>query len=331
MDVRDRRFLITGGASLIGSHIAERLLEAGAGEVVLFDNYAFGSPAAVEHLLGSGRVRLVRGDVLRMNEVLEALAGVDGVFAAAAFLTMSIAENPAAGLDVNVRGLQTVLEACRWQRVPKVVYSSSVAVYGNAVGDVVTEDTPYQGAGTQPAAALYATSKLMGEHLCAFYRQRHGVDFVSLRYSTVYGERQHYRGVNVLSIMEAYDRIRRGERPVIAGDGREMHDYVYAGDVGRANVLAMARDVGGERFTIATGVGTSVSDVMALLLRVTGSDLTPEYRADSGRVRSAGVHAHFSRDKAARLLEWVPEVSLEEGIARLIAWRAQAVGVPAGR
>jgi UDP-glucose 4-epimerase len=322
MDVRDRRFLITGGASLIGSHIAERLLEAGAGEVVLFDNYAFGSPSAVEHLQASGRVRLVRGDVLRMNEVLEALEGIDGVFAAAALLTLSIAENPSAGLDVNVRGFATVLEACRWQRVRKVVFSSSVAVYGNALADVVTEETPFQGAGMQPAAALYATSKLTAEHLGALYQQRHGLAFVSLRYSTVYGERQHYRGVNVLYILEAYDRIRRGERPIIEGDGREMHDYVYAGDVGRANVLAMQGDFAGEKFTIATGVGTSVNDLVAMLLRVTGSTLTPEYRADRGRVRSAGAaHVHFSRDKAAKVMGWVPEVGLEEGLARLIAWR----------
>lgn len=254
------------------------------------------------------------------------------VFAAAAFLTIPIAQQPWAGLEVNVRGLQTVLEACRWQRVEKVVFSSSVAVYGNALDELVTEDTPFQGAGMQPAAALYATSKLMGEALCALYRDRSGVDYVALRYATVYGERQHYRGVNALYIVETYDRIRRGERPVIPGDGREMHDYVYAGDVARANVLAMASALGGERVNIATGIGTSINDLVAVLLRLTGSDRTPEYRSDSGRVRSASsTHLRFSREKAARLLGWIPEVGLDEGIARLIAWReGRQAPVPAG-
>src|SRR3990172_6603639 len=113
--------------------------------------------------------------------VLEALTAVDGVFATAAFLPLPLAQNPWVGLDVNVRGLHTVLEACRWRGVKKVVFSSSVAVYGNALAGVVREDTPFQGAGLQPAAALYATSKLIGEHLCGLYQERHGLDSVALR------------------------------------------------------------------------------------------------------------------------------------------------------
>lgn len=331
MELRDRRFLITGGCSLIGSHLAETLLGAGAAGVVLFDNYSLGSPATVAHLVSDRRVRLVRGDVLQLAEVLEALEGAAGVFATAAFLTLPLAQNPWVGLDVNVRGLHTVLEACRWRGVKKVVFSSSVAVYGNALAGVVREDTPFQGAGLQPAAALYATSKLIGEHLCGLYQERHGLDYVVLRYSTVYGERQHYRGVNALYLVEAYDRIRRGERPVIPGDGREVHDYVYVGDVARANLLAMRSDLSGERFTIATGVATSLTEVVRLLLRLTGSDLTPEYRSDPGRVRSAGsTELKFSREKAAALLGWSPQVSIEEGVRRLIAWReASAAGAAA--
>jgi len=322
MELRDRRFLITGGFSLIGSHIAEKVIEAGAAEVVLLDNASIGSPATVEHLTSSGRVRLVRGDVLRMHEVMEALDGVDGVFHTAAFLTLPISQNPWVGLDVNVRGLMTVLEACRWRGVSKLVYSSSVAVYGNALYGIVTEETPFLGVGVQPVAALYATSKLMGEQLCALYRERHAVDSIVLRYSTVYGERQHSRGVNVLHILEAYDRIRLGQRPIIVGDGREVHDYVYAGDVARANLLAMRSDLSGESFTIATGVATSLNELVRLLLRLTGSGLTPEYRSDPGRVRSAGsTEMRFSREKAAVRLGWAPEVSIEDGLGRLIAWR----------
>ncbi|MBI2527174.1 MAG: NAD-dependent epimerase/dehydratase family protein [Candidatus Rokubacteria bacterium] len=322
MELTGRRFLITGGFSLIGSHIAEQVLAAGAAEVVLLDNAATGSPASVEHLVPGGRVRIVRGDILRMDQVLQALEGVDGVFHTAALLTLGISRDPWAGVDVNVRGLMTVLEACRWRAVRRLIYSSSVAVYGNALGEIVTEETPFLSVGVQPVAALYATSKLMGEQLCALYRERHGVDGIALRYSTVYGERQHARGVNVLHILEAYDRIRQGQPPVIPGDGREVHDYVYAGDVARANLLAMGSDCSGEAFTIATGVATSLEELVRILLRLTGSALAPEYRPDGGRVRSAGAtEMRFSREKAAARLGWTPEVSIEEGLRRLVAWR----------
>src|SRR5205814_5844675 len=94
-------------------------------------------------------------------------------------------------------------------------------------------------------------ARLLAENLLRLYKQRYGLDYIALRYSTVYGERQHHRGVNALHIIESYERIKAGERPVIAGDGSEAHDYVYVGDVARANVMAMTSEVSGESFLIA--------------------------------------------------------------------------------
>jgi UDP-glucose 4-epimerase len=219
MNIANGKFVITGGASLIGSHVAEQLLAAGAREVVLLDNYALGSPDTVKSLIGNPRVKLVRGDILRINELYDAFEGADGVFAIAGFLTLPLSQNPSLGLAVNVEGQVNIFEACRYRNVKKVVFSSSVAVYGDPAPGWIEENAPANLSTFQPAAALYACTKLIGENLCKLYSARHGIGAIALRYSTVYGERQHYRGVNALYIMENYDRILRGEPPTIPDDG----------------------------------------------------------------------------------------------------------------
>src|SRR5262245_29369741 len=105
IDAKGKAYLITGGASLIGSHLSDALLAAGASEVRLLDNFALGTPDTIAHLQAESRVRLIRGDVLRLNEVLEASQGVDGVFALAGFLTLPMMQNPALGVQVNTVGL----------------------------------------------------------------------------------------------------------------------------------------------------------------------------------------------------------------------------------
>ena len=324
MNISGGRFAITGGASLIGSHVADRLLAEGAREVVLFDNFSLGTPQAVAHLDTDERVRLVRGDILRASELFDAFEGVDGVFAIAGFLTLPLTQNPPLGLAVNVDGMVNVFEACRYRGVKKVVFSSSIAAIGEPGPDPITEETHSNLAAFQAGTKLYASSKLIGEALCELYSAKHGVEGIALRYATVYGERQHYRGVNALYIVENYDRIMRGERPRISGDGSEVHDYVHVADVARANVMAMASDVTGEVFNIGSGVATNLEQLVALLLKITGSELEPEYVDAGGAVKStSGSHIDFRVEKAERMLGWRPEVPFEEGLRRLIKWRQE--------
>lgn len=323
MDIAGGRFVITGGASLIGSHVADRLLAEGARDVVLLDNFSLGTPETVRHLDGDARVRLVKGDILRVNELYDAFKGADGVFAIAGFLTLPLSQNPPLGLAVNVEGQVNTFEACRYAGVRKVVFSSSIAAYGEPEGDaVIDESFPANLASYQPGSMLYSCSKLIGEALCKLYSQKHGVDAVALRYSTVYGERQHYRGVNALYIIQNYDRIMRGERPTLPGDGSEVHDYIHVADVARANVMAMASDVTGEVFNTVSGVETTVRRIAEILLEITGSSLEPEYADDAGAVKAtSSASLRLSREKIGRMLGWEPQVSVEEGIRRLIAWR----------
>ncbi|MFT4025515.1 MAG: NAD-dependent epimerase/dehydratase family protein [Novosphingobium sp.] len=326
MDIAGGRFVITGGASLIGSHVADALLAQGAREVVLLDNFSLGTPETVGHLADDARVKLLKGDILRINELYDAFKDADGVFAIAGFLTLPLSQNPPLGLAVNVEGQVNVFEACRYAGVKKVVFSSSIACYGEPAKDlgadaVIDESFPANLASYQPGSMLYSCTKLIGEALGKLYSQKHGVDSVSLRYSTVYGERQHYRGVNALYIIQNYDKIRKGQRPTLPGDGSEVHDYIHVADVARANVMAMASEVTGEVFNVVSGVETTVKRISEILLEITGSDLEPEYADDAGAVKAtASPSLKLSREKIKAAIGWEPQVSVEEGIRRLTSW-----------
>lgn len=289
----------------------------------LLDNYSLGTPSTIAHLDKEPRIRRIRGDVLRLPDVLEATKDVDGVFALAGYLTLPMAQDPFAGVSVNTMGMVNTLEACRFNRVRRVVFSSSVAVYGAPAEHPITEETGYVSAGLQPASQLYGASKLMGEGLCARYSRSCGLEFNALRFASVYGERQHARAVNAVFVAQVCEQVRRGEPPVIEGDGSEVHDYVYVTDVASACVLAMHSASHGQAFNVATGVDTNATRVAQIALELCDRrDLKPEYREDRRAVRSAaGTRLGFSRDKAARELGWEPRVSLEEGMRRLIQWQ----------
>lgn len=322
-EIAGARFLITGGASLIGSHIADALLAAGAVEVRLFDNFSLGAPDLIRHLDGDPRVTLVRGDVLRLNELIDATQTITGVFALAAFLTLPLSQNVPLGVTVNTQGVVNTLEAARIAHAKRVILSSSVSTYGASTPETITEGTPYTSAGQQPATNLYGASKLLGEALCAQYARAHRLEYNALRFSSVYGERQHARAVNAVFIAEAYDAISRGENPVILGDGTEVHDYIYVTDVAAACQSAMASRSHGNVLNVATGVDTDLNRVVELLLAACGAtQLRPEHREDTRAVKSASVnHLRFSRAKAEQTIGWQPVVPIEDGIRRYVAWR----------
>jgi UDP-glucose 4-epimerase len=322
MSVAGKVYLVTGGASLIGSHLTDALLEAGASEVRLLDNFSLGTPDTIAHLLEDRRVRLIRGDILRLTEVLEAAEDVDGIFALAGFLTIPMLAKPSLGVQVNTVGLLNTLEAARFAKVRRVVFSSSVAAYGNAEAEVLAEDAASVVATLSPVTAVYGVSKLFGESLCRLYAQKFGLQFNALRFASVYGERQHARAVNANFIAETYERVRQGQPPVIIGDGREVHDYIHVTDIAAGCLAAMASAQHGEVMNLATGVDSTLTDVVQAVLRLCNSSLRPEYRPDTRAVRSAGGnHLGFSRAKAEAIIGWVPRISLEEGIRRYIAWR----------
>lgn len=320
------RFMVIGGASLVGSATTEELLARGAAEVRLFDNFSFGSGEAIAHLKDDPRVKVVQGDILRLHQLLAATEGLDGVIHLAAFMTLSMDRDPWGGLDVNIRGVQNVLEACRANKVKKLIFSSSNAVYGygpGVKGDLV-EETPFFSVGAPPAAILYGASKIVGEQLCRDAYRRHGQDYVVVRYSTVYGERQHYRAANALYIVETHDAIKRGERPKVIGDGSETKHFVYVGDLARANCMALEAAATDVAVNTSGPAPVTTLELVKLVAELSGRpDLEPELVApDPGKVRlTSGGAFRIDHSAAKTAIGWEPQVDMREGLRRLLLWR----------
>ncbi|MDN3565599.1 NAD-dependent epimerase/dehydratase family protein [Paeniroseomonas aquatica] len=324
VSISGNRFVIVGGASLVGSATAAELLDHGASEVVLFDNFAFGSEAAIAHLKDHPRLKLVRGDVMRMADLLRVTEGAAGVLQLAAYMTLSMDRDPWGGLDVNIRGVQNALEACRANKVAKVVFASSNATYGYGPGvsGELVESTPFHSVGAPPAAILYGASKIIGEQLCRDAYRKWGQDYVVLRYSTVYGERQHYRAANALYIIETIDRVKRGEAPQVFGDGSETKHFVYVGDLARANRMAFESAATDVAVNTSGPAPVTTLQLVELVTELAGGGAKPEFVGSDGKVRlTSGGAFRIAHEAAKDAIGWAPEVDMREGLRRLIEWR----------
>src|SRR5262245_25523423 len=319
------RFLIVGGASLVGSASAELFLQRGAAEVVVFDNLSQGSLAALKHLETDPRLKVMPGDVMRLPQLIAAMRAVDGVLHLAALMSLGMDRDPWTGLDVNIRGTQNVIEACSIAAARKLVLASSSAAYGYGPGLVgkLVESTPFHSAGAPPAAILYGASKIIGEQLCRDAYRKRQLNYVVVRYATVYGERQHYRAANALYIIETHDRVRRGERPRVLGDGSEVKHFVHVSDVARANAAAFQADATDIAVNISGPSTTTTLEIVRLVTELAGKTLEPEYvEPDPGAVRlTGGGEWSLEHGLAERVLGWHPEIDMSEGIRRLISWR----------
>jgi UDP-glucose 4-epimerase len=219
-----------------------------------------------------------------------------------------------------VRGFQNVLEACRLQKVSKVISSSSVGVYGVPITDPVTEEAPLSWQRLPSSSILYSAGKVMAEGLAQTYREKFGIDYVALRYSSVYGERQHKRSVMGGHVAETCRRIRRGEAPIIEGDGNQVQDYIHVADVARANLMAMESSTTGVGINVVAGEDIPLKRIVETALRASGTTLRAEYKPMGLVPLPPTRRLGFSRQKAKDLLSWEPQVSIEEGIARVLRW-----------
>ncbi len=325
--IRGGVFTIVGGASLVGSATAAHFLEQGAAEVRVLDNFSLGAEAAIAHLRDHPRLKVLRADIMRLPELLDAYAGSHGVLHLAALMTLNMDRDAWTGLDVNIRGAQNSIAAARHAGARKFVFASSNAAYGygpGIKGDLV-EDAPFHSAGAPPAAILYGASKIIGEQLCREAYRKHGLDYVVLRYSTVYGERQHYRAANALYIIETYDAVRAGRAPRVFGDGSETKHFVYVGDLARANAAAFE--------SAATDVAVNASgpepvttlELVRLVTELAGGGPAPLFEGETpGRVRlTSGGAFRIANEEAARVLGWTPQIGMREGLSRLIGWLEQ--------
>lgn len=308
-----RRFLVTGGAGTIGSTIVDQLVAAGAGDIVALDNLVRGRPENLTAARDSGVVRFVHGDIRDRNLVRSLMPGIDVVFHQAAIRITQCATEPRLALEVLVDGTYEVVEAAVEAGVRKVVAASSASVYGMAeVFPTPERHHPYAN------DTLYGAAKTFNEGLLRSFHAMHGLDYVMLRYFNVYGPRMDIYGLYTEVLIRWMERIDAGSPPLILGDGQQTMDFIFTGDIARANLLAAASDITCEVFNIGSGTETSLVELANALQRAMGSRLPPEFGPARGVNAVTRRQADVSR--AGQRLGWKPEVDLEEGMRRLVAW-----------
>ncbi len=311
--MQNKRILITGGAGLVGSHIADLLVKEGVSEIIVLDNFTRGSRDNLASTQANGPLVIVDGDIRDRQLLANIMQDVDIVFHQAAIRITQCAEEPRLALEVLADGTFNVLEAAVTAGVKKVVAASSASIYGMAEDFPTTESHhPYNN------RTIYGAAKTFNEGLFRSFYEMYGLNYIGLRYFNVYGPRMDIYGVYTEVLIRWMERIVAGQPPLIFGNGEQTMDFVYIEDIARANILAAKADITDMVFNIASGIETSLNDLAHSLLKVMGSDLQPEYKPE--RKVNPVQRRLADVSKAKQLLNFEAQVSLEQGLSRLVTW-----------
>ncbi len=315
MNINGKKFLIIGGAGLIGSHTVDYLLKEDVGEVIVFDNFVRGSKDNLKNALSDKRFKIydIGGDILQTDILEAAMDGIDGVFHFAALWLLQCHEFPRAAFEVNIRGTYNVMEACIKKNIKKLIYSSSASVYGDAVTEPMKEDHPFNNKN------FYGSTKICGEAMLRAFHHRYDLNYIGLRYMNVYGPRQDYQGAYIAVIMKMLDAIDKGESPTILGDGSEAFDFVAVEDCALANVCAIKSEVSDSFYNVGTGIRTSLKELAEMLVELTDCDKPVKY---APRSSATLVKNRIGCPKnATQEINYSAKIKLKEGLKRLIKWR----------
>ncbi len=306
------KILVTGGAGFIGSHTVNALAAAGH-DVCVLDNLSAGKREQV-----NARARLYQADLRDGDRVKEIVAGEkpEVIFHLAAQMDVrrSVAD-PVFDAQVNLVGMLNLMEAGRVNGLRRVVFASTGgAIYGEQETFPCDEDHPVR------PVSPYGVAKLATERYLFFYKVEYGIDYLALRYANVYGPRQDPHGeAGVVAIF--CGRMIEGRPVTIFGTGEQTRDYVYVGDVVRANLTALDSKVSGA-VNIGTGVETSVNRLFEDLAG-TSYELKPVYAPARAGEQQRSV---ISPARAASQLNWRPQVALRDGLSRTLAFFKQRAG-----
>lgn len=307
------KLLVTGGAGFIGSHLTDAFLAAGH-EVHVIDDLSSGrrenvpAGATFHHL----DIRSPEVADLFAREGFEVL-----VHQAAQMDVRRSVADPRFDASVNVDGFLNLMEAGRQHGLKRVVFASTGgAIYGEP--DYVPQDEKHE----QKPLSPYGITKLVTEKYLFFYEQTYGINYVALRYANVYGPRQNPHGeAGVVAIFT--QRMLRHQQPTVNGDGRQTRDYVFVGDVVRANLAALQYDGPSGAFNVGTGVETDVVTLFREINRLTGGHTDEVYgEAKPGEQRRSVLSYAKTRDT----LGWRPQVDVPEGLAETVAWFKEQEG-----
>ena len=291
------KFLVTGGAGFIGSHLTQFLVK-NKDHVIVVDNLEAGKLENIKNVMGE--IEFHELDILNLNGMKKLAKDVDGIFHQAGLT--SVQESflkKKKYFDVNVTGTENILKLAKEFGL-KVVFASSASVYGDP--NVI----PIRETHEKKPLSPYGQTKLESEILAKKYAD-YGVSVIGLRYFNVYGPNQNdmYAGV----ITKFLENVRKGKPPVIFGDGLQIRDFIFVGDVVKANMAAMKNDVKHALINVGSDIGMSIQDLAHMIIRSSGLITEPIYAdAQKGDIRSSQANIRLAND----LLKWKPQVSLKE-------------------
>lgn len=315
-DIRGKKILVIGGAGFIGSHVVDKLLKEDIERVTVYDNFVRGTVDNIESALSDPRCKVFEagGDILQEDILDRAMNDCDMVIHLAALWLLQCHEYPRSAFETNIRGTFNVLEACRNNKIQRLVYSSSASVYGDALQIPMTEEHPFNN------RTFYGATKIAGEAMARAFFERYGLHYIGLRYMNVYGARQDYKGTYIAVIMKILDRLDAGKPPIVYGDGQQSYDFVYVEDVALCNILGLKADAVDQFYNVGMGTKTSIKEIAQMLLKLTNSNLQIEYRPEG---QTFVTNRIGSTEKAEKDLGFRASISLEEGLKKLIAWRKE--------
>jgi len=309
------KYLVTGGAGFIGSHITRALLEQGA-HVRILDNFSSGKRENIEAMIkqfNESQLEVLEGDVRDASRVMEAVRGVEVIFHEAAFVSVPQSmQEPQECFDVNITGTSLLFDAARRAGVRRAVVASSAAVYGESDALPLVEETPLQ------PMSPYAVSKRVDEMYAELFTNSFGFEVAALRYFNVYGPRQRPDSMYAAAVPIFARRLLDGKPVTVFGDGGQTRDLINVHDIVRANLIASEHpNAAGKVFNICTGIETRLLDLLDVLYQLFPDAPKPEFAAPrAGDIyRSVG-----SPQKALRIMDFRAQVPLTEGLKETVDW-----------
>ncbi|GAB4491501.1 MAG: SDR family oxidoreductase [Anaerolineales bacterium] len=313
------KFLVTGGAGFIGSHLVRALLQQGDFVRVL-DNFSSGRRENLTPVSGSPNFELLEGDLRDPSALEKACAGIDFIFHEAAFVSVPQSmQEPLTCFEINQRGTELLLEAARRAGVRRVVLASSAAVYGDLEQMPLEEDFPLR------PLSPYAVSKRVDELYAQMYTRSFGLEVAALRYFNVYGPRQRPDSMYAAAVPIFTRRLLDGQPITIYGDGGQTRDLIFVGDVVRANLIASQHPAApGQVFNVCTGAETRVLDLVETLRGFFPAAAAPSFAP----VRAGDIYRSLgSPAKAQKMLGFRAQTSLADGL-RAVVEEMKSAGRP---
>lgn len=305
------RILITGGCGFMGSHLCDKYVKEGH-TVLCLDNFLSGTLANVKHLLDYRNFKLIKGDIRDTDLLEKTINGVEVVLhlAAQIHVDRSYVE-PQLTWDINVMGTLNVLEMARLHDVRRVIHASSSEVYGSA------QYVPMDEAHPLDAPHPYGASKVAADRLCFAYQRTYGMDIAIMRPFNVFGPRQ--RDVGYGAVISLFTRrVLNDVPPIIYGEGKQTREYIYVSDIVQAyDAVLWHKEPIDEPVNFGTGKDVSIRELAELIVKAAGKGLTPVHVEPR---MSEVDRLCADASKAKTLLDWEPQVSLEDGLRDFVEW-----------